>query len=214
MLSRIISQVSQVPLFAEKSYVEKMAAVLKIVPFEPEDPIVIQGTQILDMFWILKGTCRVTKSVPFIKKKDKSLAIFDERSVLQEGEELVHELLVIQEIGPGDCFPILPYTPTHEDYYAFSLVFNKDKYLQQVGWLGAKDPLSTHTYSVVPTGNVLVATTSRREFLIMTPPQTILKYMQDQTLFSGSVRDLQETVLTKQNWDLYKKQTVAKLLKK
>ncbi|KAJ3298108.1 hypothetical protein HDU79_000510 [Rhizoclosmatium sp. JEL0117] len=93
-----------------------LATVSQIFSFNPQEPIIHEGVENFSVFWILSGTVRAVKLVPFLKqpvptqeegkKKKYALAEYEPGvTIIKTGEKVVMQLLTIRELGVGDHFP-------------------------------------------------------------------------------------------------------------
>ncbi|KAI8617511.1 hypothetical protein BC830DRAFT_93956 [Chytriomyces sp. MP71] len=115
---------------ASQQVLKAAARACQIFKFKPQDPILYEGVENYSIFWILKGSCRAVKLVPFLKryqtavplpppsnmddgmklKKSLSrrykLAEYEPGvTLLRQSDKVVTQLLTIDELGLGDMFP-------------------------------------------------------------------------------------------------------------
>ncbi|KAI9351491.1 hypothetical protein BDR26DRAFT_851155, partial [Obelidium mucronatum] len=127
-----MKHLSEIPHFAKhqpyQHLLKPFASVSQLFSFHPQEPIIHEGVENFSVFWILSGTCRAVKLVPFLRRKEMATAAATPAAaaaaaaakkkymlaeyepgttVIQEGEKVVMQLLTIRELGPGDYFPDL-----------------------------------------------------------------------------------------------------------
>ncbi|KAJ3027610.1 UNVERIFIED_CONTAM: hypothetical protein HDU68_003483 [Siphonaria sp. JEL0065] len=126
-----LNHLSQLPHFSKhqpySSLLKPFASVSQLFTFHPQEPIIHEGVENFSVFWILSGTCRAVKLVPFlrqqtsntappastssgdgsaVKKKKYVLAAYEPGvTPLKQGDKVVMQLITIRELGPGDHFP-------------------------------------------------------------------------------------------------------------
>ena len=169
-LANRIAQLGRLPYFeaSDSGFLERAAPFFKLITYQPGDTIVVEGTDNLDLYWILKGTCKVCKLVPFIQKKSKTvnrtLAPYLVGAEVREDEEITMQVLTVQEIGIGDYFPRLPVAP-NLDEYMMAITFKKEEYLDFIENLDPGDVISKSAHSIVAISKLEVAAIPKLDFL-------------------------------------------------
>ncbi|KAI8925288.1 hypothetical protein BC831DRAFT_461763, partial [Entophlyctis helioformis] len=214
-LARQLKVISDVPDLAPvASHVNPF---FDISTYEPNETIVYEASEVTKIHWILGGTCRCLKVVPFVQKKiqigfekaAKQLKAYDGVSPCGPDEEVIETVLTIQDFEMWDHFPGLPPLVEETDEYRF----RKDEYLYAIEGKEMTARLRAE-YSVIASTKVEVASISIGDFLRMATPSVILGVLNNKNLANVTTAMLQEAYLEKRKWELFKKNVVQQVHRK
>ncbi|KAJ3414967.1 hypothetical protein HDV05_005798 [Chytridiales sp. JEL 0842] len=213
-----VAALSQVPHFSQApfSVVEKAAQAAQLFTFQPQETIVFEGVENYKIFWIVSGSCRAVKLVPFLKRlttpdcathSKKYTFIPYEEGVTQIGpnDKLVMQLLKIRELGGGDHFPEMNAAVNMKR-------FNK---IELMSYLSADAPNRTDAksyVSVIATTKVEVVGMTRVDYARVATNDMILRVLEDRALLHIPMRQLQDSMLRKRSWELFKKKIVEEII--
>ncbi|KAI8925287.1 hypothetical protein BC831DRAFT_461762 [Entophlyctis helioformis] len=212
---RKLAMLSTIPVFqTTPEFPENAANLFEIITYEPNETIIYEGTEAGQLFWILKGTCRCVKVVPFVQKKvkvgfstmNKHLTPYNPSMTLAADEEIIQNLLTIQELEHGDHFPGIP--AYQDDDYTNEFTFKKEKYVHQLELEDPTNPKTKAGFSVVASTQVEAAVISRLDYVRAATKEMLVETLRSKNLHQVSMAQLQEAFLDKWKWDIYKKQVV------
>ncbi|KAJ2992372.1 Cyclic nucleotide-binding domain-containing protein 2 [Globomyces sp. JEL0801] len=183
--------------------------------YSTNDTILTEGGAEHRVHFILQGSCKCVKKIPFIQKKtaSKELSIMEPGQVIGNNEELVEHLFIIQELDTSDHFPGISIdareaNKTHND------PDNTDHLIP--GHVGAEsdfDPTLVE-YSVIATSRVEVASIPRVDYIKYATQDMIEETLHQKNLYNVSIKEVQLSFLEKMNWDNFKKNVVGKIPKR
>ncbi|KAL2917589.1 hypothetical protein HK105_202875 [Polyrhizophydium stewartii] len=207
-LTSRIGKISMVrPFDREAAAIEKLLPCMQFQQFEPQQIIFKDDTASHQLLWVLSGSCRCTKRVPFVKKRIQGEAGFhyaswDPSRPLEPGEEVVEELLAITELSVGDSFPSLPNLPMPIDQNTMLPKFDRDHYIRLLK--DAKPVVSP--VALVANTSMEIMSLSRLEFVQSVDEDSIQYMLEDQnSILNIPIGKLQEAFLQRRQWDTYKK---------
>nr|KAJ3422743.1 Cyclic nucleotide-binding domain-containing protein 2 [Polyrhizophydium stewartii] len=219
-----IAQLSAVPMLAisDSGFLEKAAYFFRKVRYEPNEAILLEGTESTDLFWILKGTCRCVKLVPFVQKKTrlgfsavKSHMRAHNASVpLGDDEELVEQLLSIQELQASDCFPDMPMSSARLDQWLTESMFDKERYIDFLVNIDPTSPSSKAYVSVIANTRVEVVAIPRVDFCRLASVRMLLNLLLNQGFRRTPIEQLQHAFLEHRNWQIFKRRVVSEIIRK
>ncbi|KAI8922625.1 hypothetical protein BC831DRAFT_474995 [Entophlyctis helioformis] len=202
-----INQISSIPLFAkEPSMIERMLVCTQFTKFEAQQTIFKEDDTNFQLMWVLSGSCRCIKYVPFVKKRIQGsdtgfqLHAYDPDKPLEPGEELTRELLSISEMASGDNYPSLPQFKMPQDPNTLLPRFDRSHYIAAL-----KDaPALTNNVTVVANSVMEAMIISRLEFAQIASDDMI-NYLLDDGSSNIPLIKLQQAYLERIKWDAYKK---------
>ncbi|KAL2916038.1 hypothetical protein HK105_204462 [Polyrhizophydium stewartii] len=216
-----VQQLAEVPVLTiSAEFPSSHVSLFEIMQYETNDTIIYEGTETGQIHWIIKGTCKCVKMVPFVQRTVKtghsstatSISPYDPNVPLGTDEEIVRRVFTIQELEPGDHFPGLP--PFTGTGFGGDFIFKKESYLHQ---LELADPTSQQNkaeYSVVATSPVEAAVISRLDFVRSGSQEMILAALDSKNLFHIPVQQLQEAYIGKRSWQYFKQKIVSEIIKR
>ncbi|KAH6579458.1 hypothetical protein BASA61_010210 [Batrachochytrium salamandrivorans] len=220
-ISNRIAQLSRIPYMeaSENGFIEKAAHFFKCITYDANEQILLEGTENLDLFWILRGTCRCVKLVPFVQKRVRNgfssvrncMRAHQENIPLAEDEERSDQLLRVQELQEYDFFPDMPKNIERLDQWLTDSMFNKDDYID---FLTEQDPICSPLLSyasVIAKTKVEVMTISRVDFCRLASVRMIIKLLLTQNIQRVPIEMLQTAYLEKRSWDCYKKRIASEV---
>ncbi|KAL2916037.1 hypothetical protein HK105_204461 [Polyrhizophydium stewartii] len=201
---------------------------ISILLYEPNETILFEGAEKSMLYWILSGMCRCTKMVPFIQRRQKTgnnsfkavLIPFDPKSAnstadgrngMEDGDEIVNNLLTIAELAAGNHFPDLPLMQRYR--WANAEMFDRQEYAALLQNQLLEPTESKAVVSVVASSKVAIAAMARSDYLRTASPEMVLELLKNPTVPPVSIADLQQAFLEKRKWDNFK-QGLIKDLKK
>ncbi|KAJ3327484.1 hypothetical protein HDU76_011721 [Blyttiomyces sp. JEL0837] len=212
-----VSALSTIPHFdqAHPSVIEKAAQAAQLLTFQPQEPIIHEGVENYSIFWIVSGTCRAMKLVPFVKRittpecathsKKYTLVPYEEGvTELGPGDKVVTQLLNIRELVPGDHFPEMTASVNPER-------FNKIELMSRLSSDGPNRADARAYISVVASSRVEVIGMTRVDYARIATNEMILKTLADRALLRVPMNVLQESMIEKRSWNLFKKKVVDEI---
>ncbi|KAJ3108727.1 hypothetical protein HDU97_000125 [Phlyctochytrium planicorne] len=211
-----VAALQQIPHFSNvhPSIIERIAQVSQLHSYMAQEAIVKEGYENYLLHWIVSGSCRAIKLVPFVKRwtTPKCALHSAKYTVLPyvEGmesmpqDEITMQLLNIRELKEGDHFPDMAAAINPER-------FNK---IELMSRLSSDNPnrLDARSYvSVVTNTKVEVISMTRVDYARVATNDMILKILADRCLLHVPIQDLQTSVLQKREWDICKKRYVEKV---
>ncbi|KAJ3213779.1 hypothetical protein HDU67_002436 [Dinochytrium kinnereticum] len=211
-----VTALQKLPHFsnAHPSVLERMAQISQLHSFKPQQTIVKEGVENYLLYWIISGSCRAVKLVPFLKRRTTpecavhsskyTVVPYDPAKELQPEDEISMQLLNIRELSEGDHFPDMAAAINPER-------FNK---IELMSRLSSDNPnrLDARAYiSVITNTKVEVISMTRVDYARVATNDMILKIISDRRLLHIPITDLQTSVLQKREWDLYKKRYVERV---
>ncbi|KAL2916040.1 hypothetical protein HK105_204464 [Polyrhizophydium stewartii] len=211
-----IGEISQIPLIgaAEGGFLEKIKSFCSFITFEPNEPIVLEGSSNVKVYWILKGTCKCLKVVPFMRKHLGATYESGERTVLvpydpllrtsalKDDDDITRQLLAINELSFGDYFPDFPAAP--EDYLDHG-AFDRAGYTAPIESEDPTHPNAKAAASVVAATRVEVICVNRAEFVRIAPDSVLRRLMTQDHVFKVPLSQVQDLYLSKLSWGNYRK---------
>ncbi|KAL2917530.1 hypothetical protein HK105_202813 [Polyrhizophydium stewartii] len=174
---------SQFLVVDKRGFLEKIAPSCEILNYEPNSTIIAEGSMPFQMFWILRGTC--------------------------PGMKRVNLLLTVAELGPGDCFPLLPWphatppmTPFDKAEFEHSLAL--DDVAASWNWTNS---------SVITTSTVEVVVVPRRDLVRIAPGEMLCEMTTD-TFNGTTLHAVQAAFIEKQRWDGFKRKTINEVTRR
>eukprot|EP00842_Homolaphlyctis_polyrhiza_P002247 jgi/Hompol1/3022/HPOL_006300-RA len=160
------------------------------------------------MYWILSGTCRNVKFMPFLKRKGlkgEDITIMCTKDTqLRKDEKPVNELVTLFDYEAGDYFPLMPMADVqslHE--HSFDL---KSTFLEM-----ASRPLGFKSaYTIVTSSIVQVMAISWHEYAVCASTEMLKQIITDNHL-NISDQDVVEAYEARVKWDAFKKKTAEEI---
>ncbi|KAJ8324741.1 hypothetical protein QVD99_002753 [Batrachochytrium dendrobatidis] len=218
-MSNHMAIISRIPIMdaAGGGFVERIKSFTQIITYEPNEMIILEGSSNVKVYWVLKGTCKCVKLVPFIKRHlgttyesgdSTVLAPYDPSSppVLGKDEEIVKQLLQIHEFEFGEHFPDFP-PPSdgYNDYVSSFDRFDKVAYTKNLEIEDMSKPNAVASASVVAITKVELMCVNRAEFSHVAPERILRELISQDHIFSVPLLQLQDAYLEKINWANYRK---------
>jgi hypothetical protein len=113
-----VAALTQIPHFSQAPFIvlEKAAQAAQLLTFQPQETIIFEGLENYNIFWIMSGSCRAVKLVPFVRRlttpdcathSKKYTLVPYEAGVTEVGpnDKIVMQLLKIRDLTAGDHFP-------------------------------------------------------------------------------------------------------------
>lgn len=220
--SEKLGPLSQIPLLRESALNLQLALqFFKLFTFEKGELIQAENEQLLSLHWLVKGSCRVVKTVPFILQKTqigrKISALLRECTddeILGPGETSKPHQLTIHSLDEGSFFPPIPNIPGYspEEY---ELLFNdKSEFVKFFEELKPEDLRTWSQVSVIATSKCTIASIQLKDFMALAPVPLIKEMMQSPSVASFSLQEIQQAYLQKNNWQSHRKSVVNDLYRK
>ena len=219
-----MAQLSKIPFLAAAAdgFIERACNFFKPVAYEPNETILMEGSDNAEIAWILKGSCRCVKIIPFVQKSIKSghssikmnLRVPDANIPLGEDEEIVNEILNVCTLDIGSHFPDIPQDPSIQIDRMIEETFSKEKYLD---FLGNIDPSSNYErsfVSVIANEKVEVLVIPRIEFCKLVNSGSLFRMLSDQSMLRVPILQIQEAYIQQLSWQSYKKKVIGQIVKK
>jgi hypothetical protein len=214
--TRILGPLSALPMFSDHyDFLEKILVFFKIYTFSEGHVIQEEGAQLMELFWILEGSCKVQQSVPFVlrakKQKGKSnVEAYDETILLKKGDKKVDLELETQELYPGESFPPFPLLGDLETTkYLGPASVQKDQYVEFFAKLKVDNKLTYSKTNVVAGGVVVVASIQFNDFVQLAPKNILYELIFNPSLITHSIEKLQGEFLEQQSWKDHRKLIVG-----
>lgn len=195
------------------SFLRNSKGCFEISVYSNGDVVMLEGDISDRIYFVLKGTCKCTKTVSFIRNKkslvrEKELSIHIPDQVLGPNEELVQYTLDIQELETSDHFPGIP---PEANKIKEVLDIDSDKANSMLrGFFGEKEEdLSVAHYSVVATGKCELASISKIDYITHATKEMLSETLLQKNLYSVSEREVQQAFIDQQEWKSYKQKVVA-----
>ena len=209
-----IKSLNLLGLSAFPDVVATFAPCFRILRFEASDSIIKEGDEIINIYWIIKGTCKLSKNIQFVKKSTH--AIRDETRVtyrihnvntpLNEDEELKQETIQYQDLNVGDYFPDIPSDSNINWELTVDQHFKKLDYLNFLGATLPTEETGKSFANVVATTKVDVLCISLFDLAKIIPDAILLKTIKDQKGSLVTKAKLEELYMQNIQWKIYKKQ--------
>ena len=202
-------------------FIEKVASFSKVITFEPNEPIILEDIDNLDIFWISTGTCRCVKLVPFVRKRvrvgyDKTklhIRAFDQNEVLSPEDEKYNEMLQLRNLELGDHFPDIPASLTDAYNKGREGSFDKEMYLQYMNKLDTTKTENRAFMSVIATTKVEVLAIPVHDFCKYLEASMLLRLLTDESVLRVTIKEIQDSHLNNIKWTNYRKSFVASIVK-
>ncbi|KAL2912918.1 hypothetical protein HK105_207589 [Polyrhizophydium stewartii] len=211
-------QLRQLPDFASatKEFLESMLTYSQFVTIESQQTLSTQDTRVLQMFWVLSGSCRCVRTVPFLRRHAAQLdgqqvVPYSTDLPIEPGDEVFSENLNICELSIGDHFPGLR-LPSRCQLVRSPRgnVISLDRKECIRAW--AEDPNNVSPVTVLTNTKVDIMIISQSEFLEMAPLDVLVVMFAQRTALDVPVRSLQMAYLQKRQWEHYKKKVTGEVL--
>eukprot|EP00842_Homolaphlyctis_polyrhiza_P004547 jgi/Hompol1/5093/HPOL_000489-RA len=212
-LEKQLRILNQIPDF--QPIAEQANTLVEMGIYEANETIIYEGTQITKIHWIVSGSCRCVKVIPFVQrttqigfeKATRQLRAHDGVTPCAADEEILETPLTIQELENWDHFPGLPIVTDVNDY-----TFNREIYIKSLEDANGVPTLKAE-YSVFSTSKVEIASIAIADYLRLAPVSLILEVLRGKNLVDVSTTQLQEAYLEKRKWETYKKSVVNQVQK-
>jgi CRP-like cAMP-binding protein len=213
----ILNSLGKLVLFDNnQDFLEKAMCFFKLYTFQKNDIILEEGTQPLELFWIVQGTCKVLQTVPIVKKVVKRKVItrpYIFGNKVGENENVVHVQLETQELNSGDNFPYIPNLEKDSGTNALTaLSLSKGKYVDFYNKMSVDEPLTFATCSVVAAMETTVAAIQFTDFVQIVPRDVLFSMITSPTLQPFTVQELQQQYMNHQSWNDHKKTVVDEII--
>ncbi|KAI8922619.1 hypothetical protein BC831DRAFT_67596 [Entophlyctis helioformis] len=189
--------------------VEKILRNATFLSYQPQEVIIMENCKYTDMYWIISGTCRCDKIVPFVKRKspksnDTLTLPYTKDMPLGKDDRVVYELLTLFELQHGASFPGMP-APSRpiKDMY-----FNKSEYVVQLLTSGSSSKGVASTVSIVSSSHVEVMAVPHVEYSMIATADMVRELLEDEH-FKVPLAQIQEAYIERTKWDSYRKQLVG-----
>ncbi|KAJ3166170.1 Cyclic nucleotide-binding domain-containing protein 2 [Irineochytrium annulatum] len=214
-----VSALTQIPHFqsTHPSIIERIAQTSQLHTFQPQETIVAEGAENFHIFFVIAGSARAVKLVPFLRRQTtpecathsrKHTLVAYEPGVTEVGPEdrVVVNLLTVRELGPGDHFPDI------------SATVNPDRFnrIELMSRLSSDGPnrLDARAYiSVIATTKLEVIMMTRVDYARVATNDMIVQVLASRALLHVPVSDLQVAYLHKRLWDIFKRKCVEQVVK-
>lgn len=207
----IISALSELPVFAgHREFLDKIMCFFKLYTYGKNHVIQEEGTQPLEIFWIIEGTCNSVKIVPFVERTIKSkttMRAFVPNEKLAGDENLVKLQLKTQELVAGDFFPTFPLlgnNPQTIKYLGASSIA-KELYHDFYSKLKVDDPRTYCSSSIITDSVVMVAAIQFNDFIQIVPSDILFSLVVQPSLHTFPLEQLQNQYLEQRQWKSHKK---------
>lgn len=194
------------------AFFTKIALFFEIQTWEKGDVIQGQNNPIDNFFWIIEGSCSVSRDVPFVSKTLYGKTSFiaynpgDHFTPIKnaDGEEKMvsFELQTQENLEVGDWFPYIPLPVKSfqrefekEDIFKYRLFNNSE-------------------YTVTAMGKVSTVRIGFDDFMDLAPKATIESLEEMSSLHRFDLRMLQNQYLEQRAWENMKKTVVSGIVKK
>ena len=181
--------------------IDKIVQFAQFVSYDPQQVVSAEGTPNFQILWVISGSCRCIRYVPFIQKKQAdatTLVPYDETASLKPGEKVVNEILTIAELKTGYNFP---YLPEFDDFGSVELmVADKERYMQRL----RDEPPKINKVSLVANTNVVIMTISQLEFVQIANLKMISMLMSKDSIFEAPMSKLYDAFDEKKKWNAMK----------
>ena len=193
---------------SNRSFLENSKGCFEITIYSIGDIIINEGDMIDRFYFIMNGSCRCTKSVPFISKKNfpvKQLFPYDQNKLLGPQEEIVHCVLDFQALETSDHFPGIP--PEANRIKEILEVDSERANSMLRGYIGdsKEDGMYLCQYSVIATSRSEIASISKIDYITHATRSMIAENLMQKNLYHVSIKEVQDAFLAQQQWESYKK---------
>ncbi|KAH9268167.1 hypothetical protein BASA84_000362 [Batrachochytrium salamandrivorans] len=205
------SQIAATPPFDRYSHIiDRLLPHVQFSSYEPQQTIIVENELNPLLMWVMSGSCRCTKHVPFIKKLTSGtnyggqLFPYDPALPLEPDNEIVNQLLSISTLSVGDNYPSLPNLPMPTDPRTLIQKFDRNHYLCVL----YDQDIAVNSVNLVANTNTEVMFIARNEF-VKVAEADLLEYLLESHdgLMSIPLLKLQEAFLQGKQWDSYKKKS-------
>lgn len=200
-------------IHAPEGFCKRILPFCRFQTFETHTPIILEGSHLFQIYWILSGSCRSVKVVPFYKKlinhthqygnTYQTLAFVKGETVLGPGDEILRELLSIHDIPTGSHFPNLPKASGIDGLQ--NEQFSQRDYIAMIRVRELTGQTDVSPVSVIANEKVEVMYMSRLEFVEIATREILLATIQNDYISDASESQLQAEWLEKRQWELHKK---------
>lgn len=207
-------QLSKIPFFLHSAngFLEKITPFTRIVKFHPNEIIVSEGTNCTNVYWIISGSCKCVKVVPFVRNKESgALKSSVPGQKVKKDEEDVHQLLTVCEMESPQFLPNFP-LPRN-----FDKSLGKIKHDEYVEFLKNEDPAETSHWahaSAIAITKMDVAIIEKSVIARFATPEMIMDLIKENHSFTIPSSQLSDIYLQKIRWKEYKGQVRDEIVKK
>lgn len=209
-----LSVLSRLPHFMKSpDFLSKSNPSFEVATYSANDVILQEGAVVHKLYWVLSGSCKCTKKIPFVQRKngnDKELFICDS-SPLRPGDEVIERTFEIQQLDTSDHFPGLP--PASIQAKEFGQIDHENSALISQFLRESDADSSVAEYSVIAVTKTEIASLLKSDYIKFASEEMIEDTLMQKNLYHVSVAEVQRTFLEEMNWLNYKKQLMEGIKK-
>ncbi|KAJ8327398.1 hypothetical protein O5D80_004788 [Batrachochytrium dendrobatidis] len=204
-------QITQLPDFttAPQEFIEKVLACAQFITFDAQQVIINEDAPNFHIFWILSGSCRCIRTVPFIVRPTASgdghqYAAYAPNTPTDPTDTVVYEPLSICELTIGEHFPSVvkpAMLKITQSQFGAPMTFDRNECIR----LWQHEPPYLSPVTVVANMRVEVMMLSKVEMTEISPMDTLLELFERRGALDASIYLLQNAFLQNLQWESYKK---------
>eukprot|EP00842_Homolaphlyctis_polyrhiza_P003457 jgi/Hompol1/4111/HPOL_006929-RA len=206
---RHISIVGRIPHFADDNeLLTKIVDSAAFSNYQANETIINQDSLSLNMYWILSGTCRSVKFMPFLKRKGlkgEDITIMCTKDTqLRKDEKPVDELVTLFEYEEGDTFPSIPknlVTELEAETYHLKSAFINEM---------SKPHGIKSEFTVITSSNVEVMSISWKDYATHSNIKMIRSLLSENR-YNFTEQDVVAAYEARVAWDAFKKKTTEEV---
>eukprot|EP00842_Homolaphlyctis_polyrhiza_P007045 jgi/Hompol1/92/HPOL_005222-RA len=182
----------------------KVVDISAFMTYQPNETIITENSTDTNMYWILSGTCRNVKFMPFLKRKGlkgEDITIMCTKDTqLRKDEKPVNELVTLFDYQAGDYFPLMPLADV-------AMMQHRSLDLKSAFLEMASRPLGFKSaYSIIASSVVQVMAISWRNYVSIATVEMLKQILEDNHL-NFTEQDVVAAYEARVKWDAFKKKT-------
>ncbi|KAJ3310623.1 Cyclic nucleotide-binding domain-containing protein 2 [Boothiomyces sp. JEL0838] len=174
--------------------------------------IVEQGSQITEMQFIIEGSCKVTRLLPFIKSSFNKAIL--QPCTFEDMHEPLYTTVKVdtQDLFQGAHYPTIPKLFTDQEVMTES-EFTKNLYYDLYNNFDPQNHHIYHKYGIIADENVQIASMRIQDFIHMAPKVLLYRMIMQPSVELYDAKELQLKYLSQVDWN-EKKQEILKVFMK
>ncbi|KAJ3253798.1 hypothetical protein HK103_005285 [Boothiomyces macroporosus] len=174
--------------------------------------IVEQGSQITEMQFIIEGSCKVTRLLPFIKSSFNKAIL--QPCTFEDMHEPLYTTVKVdtQDLFQGAHYPTIPKLFTDQEVMTES-EFTKNLYYDLYNNFDPQNHHIYHKYGIIADENVQIASMRIQDFIHMAPKVLLYRMIMQPSVELYDAKELQLKYLSQVDWN-EKRQEILKVFMK
>lgn len=179
----------------------------KVAKYGMGSAIITEGSPADQLFWIIEGSCAVSRTVPFLSLH-KTLSAVPKGYQAAENEKIVTYHLETQVIQRGDWFPCLMYSGKDKDLLGYDdpQMFDRPTMIAKYLKGNIENP-----FNVTATTKCIVASIKCNDFLVHATPEILHGMVVNPKAHEYPIESIQQTFIEQRAWEDERKNMIQDL---